>query len=79
MEASGFVNVSVTRYTQDNGIDVNAQVSQTNWPIAGMRVQVQAKRWLHTVGRREVAELWGSLEPFAQGAVVTTSFFPDPP
>ncbi len=75
LEATGFVDVSVTRYTQDNGIDVNARVSPIQWPIAGMRIQVQAKRWLHTVGRREVAELRGSLEPFAQGAVVTTSFF----
>jgi restriction endonuclease Mrr len=75
LEATGFVDVNVTRYTQDNGIDVNARVSELQWPIAGMRVQVQAKRWLHTVGRREIAELRGSLEPFAQGAVVTTSFF----
>ena len=75
LERTGFVEVSVTRYTQDNGIDVNARVSTLQWPIAGVRVQVQAKRWLHTVGRREVAELRGSLEPFAQGAVVTTSYF----
>jgi len=75
LEATGFVDVSVTRYTQDSGIDVNARVAPVQWPIAGMRVQLQAKRWLHTVGRREVAELRGSLEPFAQGAVVTTSFF----
>jgi hypothetical protein len=75
LERTGFVEVSVTRYTADNGIDVNARVSPVQWPIADVRVQVQAKRWLHTVGRREVAELRGSLEPFAQGAVVTTSFF----
>ena len=36
---------------------------------------MQAKRWLHSVGRREVAELRGSLQPYAHGAVVTTSFF----
>jgi hypothetical protein len=75
LERTGFVEVSVTRYTADNGIDVNARVSPVQWPIAGVRVQVQAKRWLHTVGRREVAELRGILEPFAQGAVVTTSYF----
>jgi hypothetical protein len=75
LERTGFVDVRVTRYTQDNGIDVNARVPPLQWPITGLRVQVQAKRWLHTVGRREVAELRGSLEPFAQGAVVTTSFF----
>jgi hypothetical protein len=75
LEASGFEEVRVTRYSQDNGIDVNARVSNTQWPIKGLHVQVQAKRWLHTVGRREVAELRGSLDPFARGALVTTSFF----
>lgn len=75
LEKGGFTDVVVTRYSQDGGIDVNAVVSSTHWPIAGLRLQVQAKRWLHTVGRREVAELRGSLEPFAHGAVVTTSYF----
>ena len=75
LERTGFEDVSVTRYTADNGIDVNARVSPIQWPIAAVRIQVQAKRWLHTVGRREVAELRGSLEPFALGAVVTTSYF----
>lgn len=73
--ASGFENVEVTRFTQDNGIDVNARVAKSCWPMVGHHVQIQAKRWLHTVGRREVAELRGSLAPFASGAVVTTSFF----
>lgn len=45
------------------------------WAIANTVVQVQAKRWLHSVGRREVAELRGSLQPFARGAVVTTGRF----
>ncbi|MBL9178651.1 MAG: restriction endonuclease [Verrucomicrobiaceae bacterium] len=75
LESSGFSNVVATRYSQDGGIDVSAHVSHATWPIAGLCVQVQVKRWLHTVGRREVAELRGSLAPFAQGAVVTTSYF----
>lgn len=75
LQASGFAEVETTRYTQDGGIDVNARASESHWPLAGLKVQVQAKRWLHTVGRREVAELRGSLDPFASGAVVTTSFF----
>jgi restriction endonuclease Mrr len=72
---TGFENVIVTRHSQDGGIDVNAHASQAMWPIRNMLVQVQAKRWLHTVGRKEVAELRGSLQPFARGAVVTTSHF----
>jgi hypothetical protein len=75
MLATGFVKVSVTKFSQDGGVDVNAYASPTMWPIESMLVQVQAKRWLHTVGRREVAELRGSLEPFARGAVVTTSHY----
>jgi hypothetical protein len=72
---TGFESVAVTKYSQDGGIDVNALAGQGMWPIRGLHVQVQAKRWLHTVGRKDVAELRGSLQPFARGAVVTTSHF----
>lgn len=75
MLATGFVRVSVTKFSQDGGVDVNAHASAIMWPVENMLVQVQAKRWLHTVGRKEVAELRGSLEPFARGAVVTTSHY----
>ena len=73
--ASGFMDVHVTRYCQDGGIDVNAIVGKTMWPLRGLLIQIQAKRWLHTVGRKEVADLRGSLQPHARGAVVTTSQF----
>ncbi len=73
--ASGFERVAVTCFTGDGGVDVNAYAGPTLWPYRDALLQVQAKRWLHTVGRREVAELRGSLQPHAQGAVVTTSFF----
>ena len=72
---SGFEKVSVTKYSQDGGIDVNALAGEELWPVRGLHLQIQAKRWLHTVGRKEVAELRGSLQPFARGAVVTTSHF----
>ncbi|MBX3176480.1 MAG: restriction endonuclease [Candidatus Hydrogenedentes bacterium] len=75
MVATGYENVCVTRFTQDGGVDINANVSPKVWALSGLRVQVQAKRWLHTVGRKEVAELRGSLEQHARGAVVTTSHF----
>jgi restriction endonuclease Mrr len=45
------------------------------WPVKDLLIQVQAKRWLHSVGRREVAELRGSLHPHAKGAIVTTSHY----
>ena len=72
---SGFADVHVTRYSQDGGIDVTALAGRSMWPFRDLLVQIQAKRWLHTVGRKEVAELRGSLHPHARGAVVTTSQF----
>ncbi len=72
---TGFERVAVTQYSQDGGIDVNAYAGNSMWPIRDLMIQIQAKRWLHTVGRKEVAELRGSLQPFARGAVVTTSHF----
>jgi len=71
----GFSDVCVTRYSADGGIDVNARTGGRIWIFENTLVQVQAKRWLHSVGRKEVAELRGSLQPFARGAVVTTGHF----
>jgi restriction endonuclease Mrr len=39
---------------------------------------VQAKRWLRPVGRREVAELRGSLVPRAIGVLITTGNYARP-
>lgn len=72
---SGFDRVQVTRFSQDGGIDVNAYAAGHMWPVRNLLIQIQAKRWLHTVGRKEVAELRGSLAPYAHGAIVTTSHF----
>ncbi len=71
----GFLDVCVTRFSADGGIDVSARAGGRIWIFENTLVQVQAKRWLHSVGRKEVAELRGSLQPFARGAVVTTSHF----
>lgn len=71
----GFSDVCVTRFTADGGVDVNARTGGRIWIFENTLVQVQAKRWLHSVGRKEVAELRGSLQPFARGAVLTTSHF----
>lgn len=75
LQHCGFENVCVTKYSSDGGIDVNAKVGPRIWVFENTLVQVQAKRWLHSVGRKEVAELRGSLQPFAKGAVVTTGHF----
>lgn len=75
MVCTGYDHVSVTKFSQDGGIDINAYAGTGMWAIERMLIQVQAKRWLHTVGRKEVAELRGSLEPNARGAIVTTSHY----
>jgi len=75
LEYSGYCNVCTTQYSQDGGIDVDAYAGRNLWPIADLHIQVQAKRWMHTVGRREVAELRGSLALHSRGAIVTTSQF----
>ncbi len=72
---SGFQEVVITRYSQDGGIDVNAIAGPSLWPLRGTLLQVQAKRWHHTVGRKDVAELRGSLSLHARGAIVTTSHY----
>ena len=73
--AAGFERVAVTKYSQDGGIDVNAYAGRMMWPIKDLLLQVQAKRWIHTVGRKEVAEVRGSLQPHARGTIVTTSHY----
>lgn len=72
---TGFTEVCVTKYSADGGIDIDAKAGGRMWIFESTFVQVQAKRWLHSVGRKEVAELRGSLQPFAKGAVITTSHF----
>jgi restriction endonuclease len=71
----GFQDVCVTKFSADGGVDVNAKAGVRMWIFENTLIQVQAKRWLHSVGRKEVAELRGSLQPFAKGAVLTTSHF----
>jgi HJR/Mrr/RecB family endonuclease len=72
---TGFTEVCVTKYSSDGGVDVNAKAGGRMWIFESTSVQVQAKRWLHSVGRKEVAELRGSIQPFARGVVITTSHF----
>ena len=74
-EAAGYKDVAVTRYTQDGGIDILASFGQIGWPARSWQIQVQAKRWLHTVGRKEVAELRGSLKSHGLGCLIATSYF----
>ncbi len=74
IERNGFYNVSVTKRSGDGGIDVNGYLDSSHYFAHKILVQFQAKRWKHSVGRKEVAQLRGSLDaPF--GVIVTTSHF----
>jgi len=61
----GFTDVCVTRFSADGGGDVNAKAGGRFWMFVNTQVLL-AKRWLHSAGRKEVAELRGSLQPFAR-------------
>ena len=50
----GFSDVCVTRLSADGGGEVYARAVTRIW-VFGNTFQVQAKRWLHSVGRKEVA------------------------
>jgi HJR/Mrr/RecB family endonuclease len=75
MESDGFRAVSVTKASGDGGIDLNAYVVEANDYFAGTHVQVQAKRWRHTVGNGEINSFRGALSSTAKGVFVTTSHF----
>jgi restriction endonuclease Mrr len=75
MEASRFVNVSVTKVSGDGGIDVNAFVGEADDYFAGTHVQVQVKRWRHAVGSVEINSFRGALDTTAKGVFVTTSHY----
>jgi hypothetical protein len=75
LSKTGFDRIQVTKFSQDGGIDLNAYTGSSLWALGDWLIQIQAKRWIHTVGRKDVAELRGSLQPFACGTIVTTSHF----
>lgn len=70
--ASRFREVRVTKKSADGGVDIVARMPLSIWPIESQIIHVQVKRWQRSVGRREVAELRGSLAPRALGALITT-------
>jgi hypothetical protein len=75
MELSGFKEVRVTGKSGDGGIDLNGFVDESNDFFSGTHVQVQAKRWRHTVGSIELNHFRGALSTTAKGVFVTTSHY----
>lgn len=75
MQRSGFREVSVIGKSGDGGIDLNGFVDESNDFFAGTHVQVQAKRWRHSVGSIELNHFRGALSSTAKGVFVTTSHY----
>lgn len=75
IERCGFCEVSVTRASQDGGVDLNAYVSESDYFFSGTHVQFQVKRWRHSVGSVEINSFRGALSTTAKGVFVTTSHF----
>lgn len=75
MEKRGFRDVNVTGKSGDGGIDLNGFVDETSDFFAGTHVQVQAKRWRHSVGSIEINHFRGALSTTAKGVFVTTSHY----
>ncbi|NCU41167.1 MAG: restriction endonuclease [Candidatus Moranbacteria bacterium] len=73
IEHAGFMNVKVTKKSGDDGIDVNAFLKHRF--SFDLSYQFQVKRWKHSVGRKEVANLRGSLGFNSFGVIISTSHF----
>jgi restriction system protein len=75
IERRGFERVSVTRGSQDGGIDLNAYVSESDYFFSRTHVQFQVKRWRHSVGSVDINGFRGALSSTAKGVFITTSHF----
>jgi restriction endonuclease Mrr len=59
--ALGFVDVEVTRYSKDGGIDLRATLAVGG--VTDVKTAIQVKRWSRNVAPRTVRELRGGLGP----------------
>ena len=70
---TGFNNVEVTKKSGDGGIDVRANLEHHFSPEIEFIFQI--KRWRHSVGRPEIANLRGSIGYNNFGVMISTSHF----
>ena len=75
MEKNGFRNVAVTKASGDGGIDLNAIADDVLPFFTGTVVQVQAKRWRHTVGSIEINNFRGAMNSNAKGVFISTGSY----
>lgn len=69
----GFVEVEVTSYSNDGGIDVRGTLAVGG--VTNVKTAIQVKRWSKNVPGRTVRELRGGLSPHERGLIITTSDF----
>lgn len=73
LSAIGFEDVLVTKYSGDNGIDVQATL--TVGGVTRVRTAIQVKRWQANVPGSTVRELRGGLMTDQRGLIIATSGF----
>ncbi len=73
LNAMGFQDVIVTKYTGDNGIDVRGTLVVGD--VIRVNMAVQVKRWKDNVLAPIVQQVRGSLGVHDQGLIITTSDF----
>ncbi len=73
LTALGFVDVEVTAYSGDGGIDVRGTLAVGG--VTNVKTAIQVKRWANNVSGRTVRELRGGLSPHERGLILSTAGF----
>ena len=69
----GFVDVEVTSYSRDGGVDVRGTLAVGG--VTNVKTAIQVKRWAKNVAGKTVRELRGGLSPHERGLIITTAGF----
>lgn len=73
LTALGFVDVEVTNYSGDGGVDVRGTLAVGG--VTNVKTAIQVKRWAKNVPGRTVRELRGGLSPHERGLIISTAGF----
>jgi restriction system protein len=73
LTALGFVDVEVTSYSRDGGVDVRGTLAVGG--VTNVTTAIQVKRWAKNISGKTVRELRGGLTPHERGLIITTAGF----
>ncbi|HJT91241.1 MAG TPA: restriction endonuclease [Mycobacterium sp.] len=73
LTALGFVDVEVTNYSRDGGVDVRGTLAVGG--VTNVTTAIQVKRWAKNISGKTVRELRGGLTPHERGLIITTAGF----